>query len=605
MKTTYHRQVTLLAALLGLTGVLCAQAQVKLEGNVVTTPRLTIAVDKSGLPAQIAIKPEPAELPYPLRAAGVTPTDADLQGFGRGPQLRAPVRLQAVIGGQVLAAEVVKPAAPAAADGVVACQSELQAGALRATLRVRYGADGGLQGELVYGGQNVEIEKLELILDLAGDCDTLVAGAPVGAAGATYPETAGALGPGEGVVWKNVPDAGQDKASRPPGVLTHAFLGSGDRGFTWLTPGAAGFSVDEKLPTMLVERDKQGAVTWRIAIVNTPTKAKDPRTVTFALLVHPAKSRPAGRRVRQWTSWTGAPAVPALEWAARKPGLDLVRADAATVHEAVAARALLEGSAGGDAASAAATLADTFPIGLFRYLAAPHTGLAVQLRTNAGQLASPGASPACDRMALGRALLHDIGLDARGLGQRAAVANLVRALDAFGYFKDDGKTEFLPYWRSGGIVRYGETFTRGNVFEVTEADPMSRARVSVFLRPSAANPALLQALFVVVNEGDTPAREQFYVLKPDRLFGGPNALTPAAIIKEWDFAGVPEDSDWRRGVMVGAALYGSGAGGNTVLKDLEDGGYVQLASKGGGMEIYGKLFVPARGFRVLLGTGAP
>jgi hypothetical protein len=207
-------------------------------------------------------------------------------------------------------------------------------------------------------------------------------------------------------------------------------------------------------------------------------------------------------------------------------------------------------------------------------------------------------------MALGRALLHDIGVDARGLGQRAAVATLVRALESFGYFKDDGKTEFLPYWRAGGIVRYGEAFTRGNVFEVTEENPMARAHVSVFLRPSAANPARLQALFIVVNENDKPAREQFYVLKPERLFGGPNALTPAAIIKDWDFSGIPEDSDWRRGSMIGSVSRPEGAG-QFVLKDVEDGGFVTLASMGGGMEIYGKLFVPARGVRLLLGTGAP
>lgn len=598
------RQSLWFAAFLALPSLLPVQAQVKLEGTVITAPRLTITVDKSGLPAQIAIKPAPDELPYPLRAAGVTPTDADLLGFGRGPQLRAPIRLQASIGGQMLTAEPAKPAAPAAAEGGVTCQAELQAGALRATLRVRYAADGAFSGELTYGGQNVDLDKLELVLDLAGACDTIVAGVPVGASGAAYPDSAGSLGPGEGVVWKNVPDSGQDKAPRLPGVLTHAFLGSGDRGFTWLTPGATGFAVDAKLPSMLVERDKQGAVTWRIAIVNAPAKAKDVRTVTFALLAHPAKFRAAGRRMEQWKPWTGAAATPALEWAARKPGLDLVRADAATVHEALAARVLLEGPAGGDAASSAATLADTFPIGLFRYLAAPHTGLSGQLRTNAGKLAAPGASPACDRMAIGRALLHDIGLDARGLGQRAAAVNLVAALDAFGYFKDDGKTEFLPYWRAGDFVRYGEAFTRGNVFEVTEENRMARAHVSVFLRPSAANPAKLQALFVVVNEGDQPARERFYVLKPERLFGGANALTPAAIIKGWDFSGIPGDSDWRRDTMIGSVSRPEG-GGRFVLKDVEDGGFVQQAGTGGGMEIYGKLFVPARGLRLLLGTGAP
>jgi hypothetical protein len=40
------------------------------------------------------------------------------------------------------------------------------------------------------------------------------------------------------------------------------------------------------------------------------------------------------------------------------------------------------------------------------------------------------------------------------------------------------------------------------------------------------------------------------------------------------------------------------------LRDLEDNGYVQARSVEGGMEIYGLLYVPARGMRLLVGAGA-
>jgi len=210
-------------------------------------------------------------------------------------------------------------------------------------------------------------------------------------------------------------------------------------------------------------------------------------------------------------------------------------------------------------------------------------------------------------MALGRALLHDAGADVGGLGQKVAAANLLRALDAFGFFEDDGQTEFLPYWRSGAVVRYGEAFAAGGAFEVSEEDPVARAYVSAYLRPDKGDPSKRAAVFVVVNEGDAPLREQFYLLKPERLFGGPNKVTTRAVIDRWDFSRIPEDSDWRKGVMVGSSTRYEGGNNPAAvpqLMDLEDGGYVRAKAVAGGMEVYGFLYVPARGFRVLLGAGA-
>jgi hypothetical protein len=206
-------------------------------------------------------------------------------------------------------------------------------------------------------------------------------------------------------------------------------------------------------------------------------------------------------------------------------------------------------------------------------------------------------------MAIGRALLHDIGVDPSGLGQLAGAANILRALDGFGYFKDDEKTEFLPYWRSGAVVRYGEAFKKTDAFTVTESNPAGRVHVSVFLRPTDSDPARHKALFVVVNEGDKPVREQFYILQPGRCFGGPNMVTAQSVIRGWDFSGIPGDSDWRQEVLIGSARPDRGSP-PVHLRDLEDNGYVQARSVEGGMEIYGLLYVPARGMRLLVGAGA-
>ncbi len=580
----------------------CVAASVTLAGSAVETTKHQITLDATALPAQLVIKADAAELPLPLR--GAPPAEAELQAFGRGPQLRAPARLEATIEGKVITAVAVKPAQPAMAGDAAEAKADLRADALPLAVSLRVTDDGALAGSVTYGGVDLTVEKLELVLDLAGTVDTVVLGAPLAEAGKAYPPGLTDIGTAEGVAWKNVNPGG---VVNRPGVPAHLFIGSGDRGFTWLASETKGFATDPQVPTMVVMRDAAGLLTWRIALVNTPTRVKEARTARFTLLLHPARAAAADRRRLSWTPWAGEAAVLPLDAAARKPGTDLVRADAATVHEAFAGRALLAGPAGGDAASAAATLADTYPLGLFRYLAARHTALPVQLRPNAAALATPGASPANDRMALGRALLHDAGVDIGGLGQKVAAANLMRALDAFGFFADDGLTEFLPYWRSGGIVRYGEAFVSGGAFEVSEANPMDRVYVSVYLRPDKKDPSKRTAVFVVVNEGDAPVREQFYLLKPERLFGGPNKVTTRAIIERWDFSRIPEDSDWRKGVMVGSSTaYEGGQNPAAVpqLMDIEDSGYVRAKTVTGGMEIYGFLFVPARGFRVLLGAGA-
>ncbi|NQT92397.1 MAG: hypothetical protein HQ559_06525, partial [Lentisphaerae bacterium] len=107
MKTNHCYLYPALAVILGLT-CLTARADVKLTGNIVETPKHVITLDKTGLPAQLVIKADMAELPLSLRS--VKPTDKDLQAIGRGPQLSSPVRLQAVIGGQTIVAQPAEPA---------------------------------------------------------------------------------------------------------------------------------------------------------------------------------------------------------------------------------------------------------------------------------------------------------------------------------------------------------------------------------------------------------------------------------------------------------------------------------------------------------------
>jgi hypothetical protein len=63
--------------------------------------------------------------------------------------------------------------------------------------------------------------------------------------------------------------------------------------------------------------------------------------------------------------------------------------------------------------------------------------------------------------------------------------------------------------------------------------------------------------------------------------------------------GVPQDSDWNRQRLVASAT-----GLDPTLVDLEDGGYVAQKSATTELEVYGPIFIPAHGYRLLWGCGA-
>ena len=582
----------------------------KLDGQVVESARARFTLAPAGLPEQLELKPTRDELPLEKQDGKTPPSVEELAGIGRGPQLRAPLRLEATIAGAAVPVTVATPATPALADGTVRAQSQLTAGALKLRLDLRYARDGALLVTLGVAGDNTAVESLALVLDLAGAVDLVIPGAPLAAKPQAYPEAPYHLSAREGVRWGN---AKAESGALPPlpGVPSHVFLGSGDRGFTWLCDDPAGFAVTPDAPMMTLSADAAGALTWRIRLINTPTKIGKERTLSFALLTHPAMERPANSWPLGWLLWPKATppvAAPALTLKARQPLKEpgLVRGDAATVHEAFAAGVLLAGPSGGDGLSPKQDLADTFPMPLWRYLAGTHTGLAAFVRSNAAALTTAGAARGPDRAVLGRALLNGIGADAATLAHRMDALRVVTALERFGFFALGQPREFLPWWRSSDVVRYGEVFAADDAFKENDVNPTARAYVAAFRRPVPGKKGS-QALIVVVNESDQPLREQLYVLKPDRLFGGGNALREGTVVGQLDFGRVPGDSDWNQGKLVSnaASVRANPREDPVVLQDAEDGGFVQRPAAKDGVEVYGPLFVPPHDFRLLLGSGAP
>ncbi len=579
---------------------------VELSGQRVVVGRLALTVGAIGLPEQIEIAADPAERP-PAAPGATGVTNTSLAAFGRGPQLRTPARLEVLAGGTPLALQVTQPAKLRLTDGAVACTASLQAETVRLDLDLRYTRDGALRGTLAYDTGSRSVDSIALVFDLLGAIDTVVAGAPVREPLQAAAPADCAVPEGEGLAWGNAAvDAShgvREGARALPGVVPHLFVGSGDRGFTWLSD-PAGWTCDPAASTLTLTRDREGQVTWRVLFQNRTGTSGGPRKVAFMLLTHPAARRPPTFRSEVWLNQpvaAGAPGeVPPLTLKSRlavAAPLDLVRADAATLYEAYATRGVLAGVAGGDALSAQQDHVRTYPMGLFRYLAATHTGVPMLLRSNSGSLITPGMARATDRVLIARALLHDAGLDASRLAHRGDLPALLARLREFGYFEGDGRTEFVPYWRTQRLARFGETFTRGDAFAL-EDDPTAGLYLGLYRRPVPGSDRAWQVLIVVANERDQAVREQLYVLDPGALFGGPNAwaITDAtARIAVPDF---PAASDW------GAAKLRQQGDHRVVLEDIEDHGVVFQAAAKGGLETYGpSVYVPAHGFRVFYGRG--
>lgn len=582
--------------------------EIKLQDGTIETARHTITLDASGLPAQIVIKPDPRELPLSHRGPRAKPLPAaELREIGRGAQLRAPLRLEAAVAGKAIVAKAIERAKPTLADGVVQAASKLTAGPLAVALRLRYERDGALFGTITYGAKGAAVDAFELVADLEGRVDQVIVGAPVAGKLRAYSPAELALGTEEGLVWGNAPGDARKGGLAAPGVPRHLFVSSGDRGFTWLTDPAGGWLVDKQASTATLTRDKAGQTTWRIRFVNHRVELAKEQTVSFALLTHPATFKPAGYRCRMWlrASAEGGGDTPPLTLTSRRDApreaAELLRADVATAFESLGNGSLLSGVAGGDALSAAQNHAETWPIGLFRYLAGTHTGLAARLRSNAVTLIRPGMSRATDRVVLARALLHDVGLDASRLAHLNDAVRVVKALHGFGLFEADGKTEFIPYWRSARFIRFGEVFKKDAAFELAEQNPLARVHVSVYVRPGRGGRAR-KALIVIANEGNEAVRDQLYVLDPPRLFGRANRLEHKAVISQYDFTALPDTSDWGKPGLLSRRSHRS----RFVLRDLEDGGVVGQPAAKRGLETYGpRIHVPAYGFRLLYGTGAP
>jgi hypothetical protein len=242
-------------------------------------------------------------------------------------------------------------------------------------------------------------------------------------------------------------------------------------------------------------------------------------------------------------------------------------------------------------------------IEVFRYLSGAPAGLPGVVQADPATQSRAGADAGATRILIGRAVSHGLAVDGKAIAHRADLLRAVKALAACGLFDEKAAVETVPGWRSGGIARYGEEFKADGGFELSAENPVARVHTTAFVMPRGKGPAgPRQTLFMIVNEGDKPVREQFYVTKPQAAFGGPNKASAKGLTGSWNYQGLPADSDWRKEVLVGSTP-GTEKGLDAALVDLEDGGFVAQTTATPDLEVYGPLFIAARSYRLVWGSG--
>lgn len=271
------------------------------EGLETLKHRFTLS--PSGLPAQVWIKPDDREFPLEKQSGNGLLTDLELQRMGRGPQLRAPMRLEAVLEGKRIPATFVR-----AAKLVRQWASEweysssLRAGPIHMELVTRYDCDGSMHCRLIYGSEPpAEIDRLELVVEAEGPVDMALSETGNGGmTGADVWEMA--LPKGEGVVWDSTRTQMELRYCK---FVPYFWFGSGDRGWTWYCDSDKGWSLDREGSSMQLERNTEGKVTWRVLFVNHRSGIGSDRAVAFTVLTHPAKPKPAQFRRAAWHYFAG------------------------------------------------------------------------------------------------------------------------------------------------------------------------------------------------------------------------------------------------------------------------------------------------------------
>ena len=251
------------------------------EGNrTLQTLMHTIELAPSGMPGQITIKGKEKNPAF-------------------GPQLRAPIRLEATVGKERLAYEPKTELKQTKSwESEVAFETTGTCGPVSTRSRVQYECDGFMLYDLYYQTGGRSLDTLELVVELSGPVDLMTVNAQNRKFRPDCPKREGK------VIWNSRDDADQ-RDLYYGNFNSHIFLGNGDRGFCWMAETDRGMKLLKENIASQVEKTEEGEYAMRIFLVNEPGPVPEERHVQFAFMTFPTKPKPASRR---WINWHMEPA---------------------------------------------------------------------------------------------------------------------------------------------------------------------------------------------------------------------------------------------------------------------------------------------------------
>jgi hypothetical protein len=159
-----------------------------------------------------------------------------------------------------------------------------------------------------------------------------------------------------------------------------------------------------------------------------------------------------------------------------------------------------------------------YSVDFVRFCANNSTGLCGKIIDDINWTKVGGQDPALDRANVASALLHDIGTEVGRLANRYVYRNVVNALERFGYFEEGDVIEWVPYWRSRHLYRFGPALGQkaaaedflGDGFMTDEEKKRAEANLGV-LCSIFRNKKTGKGLLVLVNSQGEPLEDYLFV----------------------------------------------------------------------------------------------